>query len=90
MPDKAEAVAAPSSSLPFLRCIGNVSLLQKFNTKGNLGANCKKWIQVWKAYEIVTGLEKQQSMLYVATFITCIGPAALEIHTGLQVAVSVG
>ena len=75
MPDEAEAVAAPG--------IANVSLLQKFDTKGNLAANWKKWIQIWKAYEIVTGLDKEPSTLCVATFITCIGPDALKIHTGL-------
>ena len=32
---------------------------------------------------VVTGLDKQPSTLRVATFITCIGPDALEIHTGL-------
>ena len=83
MPDEADAVAAPGSSPPFTRFIANVSLPQKFDTKGNLAANWKKWIQIWKAYEIVTGLDKQPSTLRVATFITCIGPDALEIHTGL-------
>ena len=81
--DEAEAVAAPGSSPPFMRFIAHVSLPQKFDTKGNLAANWKKWIQIWKAYEIVTGLDKQPSTLRVATFITCIGPDALEIHTGL-------
>ena len=65
------------------RFIANVSLPQKCDTKGNLAANWKKWIQIWKAYEIVTGLDKQPSTLRVATFITYIGPDALEIHTGL-------
>ena len=83
MPDEVEAVAAPGSTPPFTRFIANVSLPQKFDTKGNLAANWKKWIQIWKAYEIVTGLDKQPSTLRVATFITCIGPDALEIHTGL-------
>ena len=83
MPDEAEAVAAPDSTPPFTRFIANLSLPQKFDTKGNLAANWKKWIQIWKAYEIVTGLDKEPSTLCVATFITCIGPDALEIHTGL-------
>ena len=81
MPDEADAP-------PFInplqsRFIVNVSLPQKFDTKGNLAANWKKWVQIWKAYEIVTELDKQPSTLGVATFITCIGPDALEIHTGL-------
>ena len=80
MPDEAEAVVAPGSTPPFTRFIANVSLPQKFDTKG---ANWKKWIQIWKAYEIVTGLDKQPSTFCVARFITCIGLDALEIHTGL-------
>ena len=80
MPDPPVEVQPPS------RFIANVSLPQKFDTKGNLAANWKKWLQVWKAYEIVTGLDKQPSSLRVATFITCIGPDALEIHTGLPFA----
>ena len=60
MQDEAEAVAAPGSTPPFTRFIANVSLPQKFDTKGNLAANWKKWIQIWKAYEIVTGLDLQR------------------------------
>ena len=83
MPDEAEAVAAPGSTPPFTSFIANVSLPQKFETSGNLAANWKNWIQIWKAFEIVTGLGKQPSTLRVATFITRIGPDTLEIHTGL-------
>ena len=81
MPDEAAAPAVVSP--PQSRFIANVSLPQKFDTKGNLAANWKKWVQIWKAYEIDTGLGKQPSALCVATFITCIGPDALGIHTGL-------
>ena len=81
MPDEAPAPAVVNP--PQSRFIANVSLPQKFDTKGNLAANWKKWVQIWKAYEIVTGLDKQPSTLHVATFITCIGPDTLEIHTGL-------
>ena len=77
------AYASLGGTPPFMMFIANVSLPQKFDTKGNLAANWKKWIQIWKAYEIVPGLDKQPSKLRVATFITCIGPDALEIHTGL-------
>ena len=73
MPDEAEDAAAPGNSPPLTRFIANASLPQKFDTKGNLAANWKKWIQIWKAYEIVTGLDKQPSTLRVAMFITCIG-----------------
>ena len=81
MPDEEDA--PPVISPPKSRFIASVSLPQKFDTKGNLATNWKKWIQVWKAYEIVTGLDKQPSTLRVPMFITCIGPDALEIHTGL-------
>ena len=64
MPDEADAppVISPAQS----RFIANVSLPQKFDTKGNLAANWKKWVQIWKAYEIVTGLDKQPSTLRVS------------------------
>ena len=75
--------AAPGNTPPFTSFIANVSLPQKFDSKGNLAAHWKKWVEIWKAYETVTGLHKQPSTLRVATFITCIGPDALEIHTGL-------
>ena len=81
MPDEAPAPAVVNP--PQSRFIANVSLPQKFDTKGKLAANWKKWVQIWKAYEIVTGLDKQPSTLRVATFITCIGPDALEIHSRL-------
>ena len=83
MPGEAEAAAVAGNTLPFSRFIANVTLPQKFTTKGNLRANLKKCIQIWKAYEIVTELDKQPSKHRVTTFITCIGPCALEIHTGL-------
>ena len=87
MPDEAEAVAAPGSSPPLTRFIANVPLPQKFDTKGNLAANWKKWIQIsvesiqnchWVAQTTFNAWRR------VATFITCIGPDALEIHTGLS------
>ena len=84
IPDKADA--PPDINPLQSRFIANVSLPQKFDTKGNLPANWEKWVQVWKAYEIVTGLDKQPSTLRVATFIMCIGPDVLEIHTGLPFA----
>ena len=81
MPDEAAAPAVVKP--PQSRFIANVSLPQRFDTKGNLAANWKKWVQIGKAYKIVTGLDKQPSTLRVATFITCIGSDTLEIHTGL-------
>ena len=39
--------------------------------------------QVWDAYEIVTKPNKKGSKFHVATFITCIGVEALEVHVML-------
>ena len=63
--------------------MSNVPLPQPLNTEGNLALNWKKWKQVWSAYETVTGLKQRESSFRVATFITCIGSSALEIHNGL-------
>jgi hypothetical protein len=61
----------------------NLPLPQPLNIEGNLALNWKKWKQVWSAYETVTGLKQRESSFRVATFITCIGSSALEIHNGL-------
>ena len=62
----------------------NVPLPGKLVLKGNLSENWKKWRQVWDAYETVSGLVGKPSKYRVATFITCIGVDALEIHNGLS------
>lgn len=36
-----------------------------------------------KAYETITGLTAKPDDYRVATFVTCIGPEAIEIHSGL-------
>ena len=62
----------------------NVSLPPKLEIQsGNLSKEWKQWRQIWDAYEEVTGLRNKTSRFCVATFITCIGKAALEIHNGL-------
>ena len=48
-----------------------------------LSDNWKKWKQVWDAYETVTKLNEKESKFRVATFITCIGAEALEVHNAL-------
>ena len=75
--------SSPGNIPPSSSFVANVSLPQKFDIKGNLAANRRKWLQISKANGIVTGLDKQPSALRIASFITCIGPAALEIHTEL-------
>ena len=61
----------------------NVPLPTRFEVKGNLAENWKKWKQVWDAYEIVTKLNEKDDKYRVTAFITCIGSDALEIHNGL-------
>ena len=53
----------------------------RLELKGKLSHNWKKWKQVWDAYETVTKLDEKESKFRVATFITCIGAKALEVHT---------
>ena len=75
---------------------GNVPLPPKLSMKGNLAQNWKTWKQVWDSFEIVTGLDilpdaqnpgadenKKQNKIRLATFITCIGPEAIEVYNGL-------
>ena len=62
----------------------NVSLPPKLQLQsGNLSKEWKQWRQIWDAYEEVTDLRNKTSRLRVATFITCIGKEALEVHNGL-------
>ena len=55
----------------------------RLELKGKLSDNWKKWKQVWDACETVTKLNEKESKFRVATFITCIGAEALEVHNGL-------
>ena len=65
----------------------NVSLPPKLEIHtGNLAKEWKQWRQVWDAYEKVSDLRKKTNRLRVATFITCIGKEALEVHNGLPFA----
>ena len=77
--------APEASPTPFNKqmFMSNVPLPHKLNVKGNLANNWKQWKKVWNAYETVTELSKRESNYRVAAFITCIGPEALQIHTGL-------
>ena len=62
----------------------NVFLPPKLQLRsGNLSKEWKQWHQIWDAYEEVTYLRNKTSRLRVATFITCIGKEALEVHNGL-------
>ncbi|XP_028394385.1 uncharacterized protein K02A2.6-like [Dendronephthya gigantea] len=56
---------------------------QPISLTGNLAKNWKNWRQTWQAYEVITNLAERDQKYRVATFITCIGPEAMEIHNGL-------
>ncbi|XP_064638291.1 uncharacterized protein LOC135494308 [Lineus longissimus] len=61
----------------------SVPLPHKLDVKGNLSQNWKRWKQVWNSYEIVTNLRVQSDEYRTATFVTCVGPEALEIYNSL-------
>ena len=78
------SATAPSGSIMASSFMCNVSLPPKLEIhSGKLSKEWKQWRQVWDAYEEVTNLRSKTSRLRVATFITCIGKEALEIHNGL-------
>ena len=62
----------------------NVPPPGRLELKGKISDNWKKWKQVWDAYETVTKLIEKESRFRVATFITCIGADALEVHNGFS------
>ena len=76
MPADGENVTLPSTS-------GTSTTSKKKIRCENLSKEWKQWRQVWDAYEEVTELRNETSRLRVATFFTCIGKDALEVHNGL-------
>jgi len=85
MPANSENATLPStSSTSTTTFLCNISLPPKIEIHcENLSKEWKQWRQVWDAYEEVTELQNKTSHLHVATFITCIGKEALEVHNGL-------
>lgn len=61
----------------------NVPLPPPLNIAGDLRSNWCKFKQLWDSYELITGLDKKNGDVRVATFITCIGLDALDIHNNL-------
>ena len=60
-----------------------IPLPPRLEMKGNLAQNWKKWKQIWDSFEIASRMTEQADKYRVATFITCIGPDALEVYNGL-------
>ena len=84
MPPPPESDSAGSTEqITSLTFTTNVPPPGRLELRGNLSENWKKWKQVWDAYETVTKLNEKESKFRVATFITCIGPDALEVHFSL-------
>ena len=79
-PSGSNAVAAQA---PTPTIMSQVPFLPRLELISNLAKTWKSWKQLWDAYETVTGLNEKDSKLRVATFVTCIGPDALDIHNGL-------
>ena len=79
-PSGSNAVAAQA---PAPTMMSQVPFPPRLELKSNLAKTWKSWKQLWDTYETVTGLNEKDSKLRVATFVTCIGPDALDIHNGL-------
>ena len=60
-----------------------IPLPPRFERKGNLAQNWKKWKQIWDSFQIASRMTEQADKYRVTTFITCIGPDALKVYNGL-------
>ena len=83
MPTETPGSTSGSTQVSLPTFTSNVPPPGRLELKGKLSDNWKKWKQVWDAYETVTKLTEKESKFRVATFITCIGADALEVHNGL-------
>ncbi|KAG1661281.1 hypothetical protein GQR58_021516 [Nymphon striatum] len=54
----------------------------KLELDGNASSNWKKFCRVWENYEIASGLNEKELKLRTATFLTCVGPEALDVYDG--------
>ena len=75
----ATASAAPRATFH----LGRIDPPPALQVKGNLAQNWRDWRQIWKSYEIVTGLRERDDDMRVASFITCIGQHGLRIYNAL-------
>ena len=85
-PPTTSSSTAPTSNSTQQVFTSNVPLPPRLELPGNLARNWKNWLQTWKAYETITGLHLKPQYYRVATFISCIGSEAIEIHGGLPFA----
>ena len=85
-PPTTSSSTAPTSNSTQQVFTSKVPLPPRLELRGNLAKNWKNWLQTWKAYETITSLHLKPQNYSVATFITCIGPEAIEIHGGLPFA----
>ena len=58
----------------------------KLEIEGNVSENWKKFKRLWDNYEIASGLKEKDKHLRTATFLTCIGPDALDLMDGFSFA----
>ena len=68
---------------PKFQASQKIPLPPNIKLTGNLKGNWEKFRQLWDSYEILTGLNEATGTVRVATFVTCIGIDALEIHNNL-------
>lgn len=72
--------SSANSALPSrgTRSIKNVP--PNIKLRGNMKTNWEIFKQLWSSYELLTGLKQDDMQYHLATFITCIGTEASEIH----------
>ena len=62
----------------------NIPMPTQLDVSSNLPANWKRFSQMWDNYSIVAQLKSQTEEYRIATFLTAIGPEALDIYNGLE------
>ena len=68
-----------------VRMQSRIPIPKPLHVRDNLAQNWRQFRQVWNSYEVLTNLQSPELMEYrVATFITCVGHAALRIYNSLQ------
>jgi hypothetical protein len=73
-----------NQAMPFMQPIGQP--LEHLTIKKGTIKNWKIWKQRWQNYYIITKLDKQEQPYQRAMFLQTIGPEALEIYNGFDLA----